>query len=122
MPRLIQAPTTFKAPGNKPKMIDEYVGCVSTETEDVSVAHMQSPAGWAEPGQVPEFDEYTVVLRGMLRVAHRDGVLDVHAGQGVIAYRGEWVQYSSPGAEGAEYIAVCVPAFTNETVHRDRED
>jgi mannose-6-phosphate isomerase-like protein (cupin superfamily) len=122
MPKLIQAPTTFKAPGTKPKMIDEYVGRVSTKTETASIAHMLSPAGWSEPGQTPEFDEYTVVIRGMLRVTHTDGVLDVNAGQAVITHRGEWIQYSSPGAEGAEYFAICIPAFSQETVHRDPED
>jgi len=122
MPKLVQAPTTFKAPGAKPKMIDEYVGRVSTKTEAASIAHMLSPAGWGEPGQTPEFDEYTVVIRGMLRVTHADGVLDVHAGQAVITYAGEWIQYSTPGAEGAEYFAICIPAFSQETVHRDPED
>jgi mannose-6-phosphate isomerase-like protein (cupin superfamily) len=122
MPKLIQTPTQFKAPGTKPKLIDEYVGQVSSQTEELSIAHMLSPVGWGEPGQTPEFDEYTVVLKGMLRVEHKQGFLDVHAGQAVIAYRGEWVRYSSPGAEGAEYIAICVPAFSRDTVHRDAED
>jgi mannose-6-phosphate isomerase-like protein (cupin superfamily) len=107
------------AAGNKPKAIDEYVGRVNSGSDGVSIAHMRSPAGWVEPGQTPEFDEYTLVLRGMLRVAHAGGTIDVQAGQAVIARRGEWVQYSSPGAEGAEYVAVCMPAFSPATVHRD---
>ena len=119
MPVHIVAPTRIVAAGNKPKDIAEYVGRVNSNTAGVSVAHMRSPAGWVEPGQTPEFDEYTVVLRGMLRVTHRDGTFDVHAGQAVIAQQGEWVQYSSPGADGAEYVAVCVPAFAPTTVHRD---
>ena len=119
MPVHIAAPARIEAAGNLPKVIEEYVGRVTSRTEAVSIAHMRSPSGWVEPGQTPEFDEYTVVLRGMLRVAHAGGVLDVHAGQAVIARRGEWVQYSSPGADGAEYVAVCVPAFSPETVHRD---
>lgn len=109
----------IQAAGNKPKLIDEYVGRVNSRTEGVSVAHMRSPGGWQEPGQTPEFDEFTVVLRGMLRVEHRDGALDVRTGQSVIAHRGEWVRYSTPEAEGAEYIAVCLPAFSPATVHRD---
>jgi len=119
MPELIAAPTRIVAAGNKPKAIDEYVGRVNSRTEAVSIAHMRSPAGWVEPGQTPEFDEYTVVLRGMLRVRHRGGTLDVRAGQAVVARRGEWVQYSSPEPDGAEYVAVCVPAFSPDTVHRD---
>jgi ethanolamine utilization protein EutQ (cupin superfamily) len=119
MPTLIAHPTRIAAAGNRPKLIDEYVGRVSSRTDGVSVAHMRSPSGWVEPGQTPAFDEYTLVLRGMLRVAHRDGALDVHAGQAVIAHRGEWVQYSTPGPDGAEYVAVCVPAFAPDTVHRD---
>lgn len=119
MPTLIEKATRITAAGNKPKLIDEYVGRVNSKTEAVSVAHMRSPAEWVEPGQRPDFDEYTVVLRGTLHVTHTGGELDVHAGQGVIAHAGEWVQYSTPGAEGAEYIAVCLPAFSMETVHRD---
>jgi mannose-6-phosphate isomerase-like protein (cupin superfamily) len=119
MPELIASPTRIVAAGNKPKAIDEYVGRVNSRTEAVSVAHMRSPAGWVEPGQTPAFDEYTVVLRGMLRVRHAAGVIDVRAGQAVIARRGEWVEYSSPEADGAEYVAVCLPAFSPETVHRD---
>lgn len=119
MPVLIEKPTRIVAAGNKPKDIDEYVGRVNSQTSAVSIAHMRSPSGWVEPGQTPAFDEYTVVLRGMLRVAHRDGTMDVQAGQAVIARAGEWVRYSSPGADGAEYIAVCVPAFSPDTVRRD---
>ncbi len=119
MPVHIAAPTRVVAAGNKPKAIDEYVGRVNSGSDGVSIAHMRSPAGWVEPGQTPEFDEYTLVLRGMLRVAHAGGTIDVQAGQAVIARRGEWVQYSSPGAEGAEYVAVCMPAFSPATVHRD---
>ncbi len=119
MPILINKPTRVTAAGNKPKLIDEYIGRVNTGSTSVSVAHMQSPSGWAEPGQRPEFDEYTVVLQGMLRVRHASGQMDVQAGQAVVVRAGEWVQYSTPGAEGAEYIAVCIPAFAMETVHRD---
>ena len=118
-PILIPRATRIVAAGNKPKDIDEYVGRVNSGTTNASVAHMRSPSGWVEPGQTPEFDEYTVVLRGMLRVEHRDGVLEVHAGQAVIAPGGTWVRYSSPGPDGAEYVAVCVPAFAPDTVHRD---
>ena len=122
MPQLIQAPTTVQAAGTKPKRIDEYVGRLNTRTETASVAHMRSPAGWSEPGQTPEFDEYTVVLRGALRVETRGGIHIVNAGQAVITHRGEWIRYSTPGAEGAEYFAICIPAFSLETVHRDPED
>jgi mannose-6-phosphate isomerase-like protein (cupin superfamily) len=116
---MIPSPSRITAAGNKPKLIDEYVGRVNTGTQDVSVAHMRSPGGWVEPGQRPEFDEFTVVLRGALQVEHEGGVMEVRAGQGVIAHRGEWVRYSTPGEEGAEYIAVCLPAFSMETVRRD---
>jgi len=119
MPEHITQPTRIVAAGNKPKLIDEYVGRVNSRTGAVSVAHMRSPSGWIEPGQTPEFDEYTVVLKGMLRVEHAGGVIEVRAGQAVIARRGEWVRYGSPGSEGAEYVAVCLPAFSPETVHRD---
>jgi mannose-6-phosphate isomerase-like protein (cupin superfamily) len=119
MPELIAAPTRIVAAGNKPKAIDEYVGRVNSGTDAVSIAHMRSPAGWVEPGQTPDFDEYTLVLRGMLRVRHAGGVIDVRAGEAVVARRGEWVQYSSPEPDGAEYVAVCVPAFSPDTVHRD---
>ena len=115
MPRLIASPTHIPVPGNK--LVDEYIGCVKSGDARVSIAHMRSPAGWSEPGQRPDFDEYTVVLKGALRVEFDGGVLDVSAGKAVIAERGEWVRYSTPG--GAEYVAVCVPAFTLETVHRD---
>ena len=119
MPTRIVAPTRIEAAGNKPKRIDEYIGRVNSGTDAVSVAHMRSPGGWQEPGQTPEFDEYTVVLKGMLRVEHREGAIEVRAGQAVIAHRGEWVRYGTPEPEGAEYIAVCVPAFSPRTVHRD---
>src|SRR5688500_9597497 len=119
MAKLIPQPAIVKAAGNKPKIIEEYVGVVNSGTEAVSVARMQSPGGWVEPGQTPQFDEYTVVLRGTLRVTTREGSLDVSAGQGVILHKGEWVQYSTPGDDGAEYIAVCLPAFSMDTVHRD---
>jgi mannose-6-phosphate isomerase-like protein (cupin superfamily) len=119
MPTLISEPTRVAAAGNKPKLIDEYVGRVNSATPALSVAHMRSPGGWIEPGQTPEFDEFTVVLHGTLRVECRDGTMDVNAGQAVIAHRGEWVRYSTPGDNGAEYIAVCLPAFSMETVRRD---
>jgi mannose-6-phosphate isomerase-like protein (cupin superfamily) len=115
----IDGPARIQAAGNKPKIIEEFIGRVRSGTEAVSVARMTSPGGWVEPGQTPEFDEYSIVLRGLLRVTTRDGVLDVRAGQGVHAPRGEWVQYSTPEADGAEYVAVCVPAFSPETVRRD---
>jgi len=121
VPTRIPAPTRVEAAGNKPKLIDEYVGRVNSGTTALSVAHMRSPGGWQEPGQSPEFDEFTVVLRGTLRVEHREGAMDIGAGQAVIAHAGEWVRYSTPGAEGAEYIAVCMPAFSMQTVHRDEE-
>ena len=119
MPELIPTPTRIVAAGNKPKAIDEYVGRVNSRSTALSIAHMRSPAGWEEPGQRPEFDEYTLVLKGMLRVSHESGSLDVRAGQAVLARAGEWVRYGSPEAGGAEYIAVCLPAFSPDTVHRD---
>lgn len=119
MPTLVTDASVIEAAGNRPKIIEEYIGRVNSGTADVSVARMRSPGGWEEPGQTPEFDEYTVVLRGMLRVKTESGVFDVKAGQAIITQRGEWVQYSTPGEEGAEYIAVCVPAFSLESVHRD---
>jgi mannose-6-phosphate isomerase-like protein (cupin superfamily) len=119
MPTHITCPTRIEAAGNKPKIIDEYIGNINSRLETLSIAHMKSPAGWLEPGQTPEFDEYTVVLKGMLRVAYRGGHIDVYAGQAIIAHFGEWVQYSTPGDDGAEYIAVCLPAFSPATVHRD---
>jgi ethanolamine utilization protein EutQ len=120
MPTLVAEPTRIAAAGTKPKLIDEFVGRVNTETPEVSVAHMHSPQGWEEPGQAPEFDEFTLVLKGVLRVNHRDGEMEVRAGQAVIAHRGEWVRYSTPAEGGAEYIAICLPAFSMETVHRDQ--
>ncbi|ATB32284.1 cupin domain-containing protein [Melittangium boletus] len=119
MPRLIPHPTRVEAAGNKPKLIDEYIGRVNSKEAGLSVAHMRSPGGWVEPGQTPEFQEMTVVLKGVLRVESREGVLDVHAGQAVVTQPGEWVRYSTPGEEGAEYISVCLPAFSPDTVHRD---
>jgi ethanolamine utilization protein EutQ len=118
-PTLISQPTRITAAGNKPKLIDEYIGRVNSRDSAVSVAHMRSPQGWTEPGQTPQFDEFTVVLKGTLRVKSREVEVDVHAGQAVVAHAGEWVQYSTPNVEGAEYIAVCVPAFSMKTVHRD---
>jgi len=119
VPTHITHPSRAPAAGSKPKIIDEFVGRVNTDTDVLSIAHMNSPAGWIEPGQTPEFDEFTLVLRGTLRVDHRDGAIEVNAGEAVIVHRGEWVQYSSPHAAGAEYIAVCVPAFAPQLVHRD---
>ena len=119
MPELIAKPTVIEAAGNMPKRIEEYAGRVNSGHLNVSIARMQSPQGWEEPGQRPEFEEITVVLNGMLRVEYNGGVLDVHAGQAVVARAGEWVRYSSPEAGGAEYIAVCLPAFSPDTVHRD---
>jgi ethanolamine utilization protein EutQ (cupin superfamily) len=117
MPTLVKKPTVIPAAGTPPKIIEEFVGRVNSNTSGVSIARMTSPAGWVEPGQRPDFDEYTIVLRGKLRVASASGALDVAAGQAVIVPRGEWVQYSTP--EGAEYLAVCLPAFSPDTVHRD---
>jgi mannose-6-phosphate isomerase-like protein (cupin superfamily) len=117
MPKLIAGPTVVEAAGNLPKRIEEFVGRVNTGTEGVSIARMTSPAGWVEPGQTPGFDEYTLVLSGAVRVESREGTFDVAAGQAVIARAGEWVRYSTPG--GAEYVAVCLPAFSAETVRRD---
>lgn len=119
MPTLINQPTQIKAVGNKPKIIQEFIGRVNSKTSALSIAKMQSPSGWVEPGQTPEFDEYTVVLKGALKVTAKSGVVEVNAGQAVITHAGEWVQYSTPGPEGAEYIAVCLPAFSPDTVHRD---
>lgn len=119
MPTLIAAPAVVAAAGTKPKKIEEYAGRVNSGHANVSVARMTSPPGWEEPGQRPEFEEITVVLRGLLRVEHAGGVLDVRAGQAVVTEPGEWVRYSTPGADGAEYVAVCVPAFSPGTVHRD---
>ncbi len=119
MPKHIARPTVIEAVGNKPKKIEEFVGRVNSGDDGVSVARMRSPSGWVEPGQRPEFDEYTLVLAGMLRVEHEDGVVDVAAGEAVITRRGEWVRYSTPGPDGAEYVAICLPAFSPDTVHRD---
>jgi ethanolamine utilization protein EutQ (cupin superfamily) len=119
MVKLIERPTRVKAAGSKPKLIEEFIGLVNSNTGHVSVARMQSPAGWVEPGQTPEFDEYTLVLRGVLHVETKERTVQVQPGQAVIAPRDEWVRYSTPGVEGAEYIAVCLPAFSPRTVHRD---
>lgn len=121
MPRLIANPTVIKAAGNKPKIIQEHIGLVNSKTPELSIAHMKSPGGWVEPGQTPEFDEYTLVLKGTLQVATKRETLQVSAGQAIITEAGEWVQYSTPGQEGAEYIAVCLPAFSPASVHRDAE-
>jgi ethanolamine utilization protein EutQ len=120
MPTLVAEPTRIAAAGTKPKLIDEFIGRVNTKTAGVSVAHMRSPQGWEEPGQTPEFEEFTLVLKGLLRVKHTAGEIDVVAGQAVIAHGGEWIQYSTPADGGAEYLAICLPAFSMETVHRDR--
>lgn len=119
MPRIIEQPTRITAAGNKPKSIEEFIGRVNSQHDQLSVARMKSPSGWVEPGQRPEFLEVSVVLSGMLRVEHEGGVLDVCAGQAVVSDPGEWVRYSTPEADGAEYIAVCLPAFAPSTVHRD---
>jgi mannose-6-phosphate isomerase-like protein (cupin superfamily) len=119
MPKLINAPSVIRAAGNKPKQIEEFAGRVNSGHSGVSVARMVSPEGWREPGQRPEFEEITVVLRGVVRVEYEGGSLDVRAGQAVVARPGEWIRYSSPAPGGAEYIAVCTPAFSPETVHRD---
>ena len=121
-PTLIEKPARVAAAGTKPKLIDEYIGRVNSDTQTLSIAQMRSPSGWTEPGQTPDFDEYTLVLKGMLRVEFQGGALDVQAGQAVIAYKGEWVRYSTPDPEGAEYIAVCSPAFTLDGVHRDSSE
>ena len=119
MPRLIQSPTIVQAAGTPPKRIEEYAGRVNSGHSTVSVARMVSPEGWIEPGQRPQFEEITVVLRGMVRVEHEGGAMEVRAGQAVVTAPGEWVRYSTPNPEGAEYIAVCLPAFSPSTVHRD---
>ncbi len=119
MPRLIESPAVVPAAGNPPKRIEEYAGRVNTGHDDLSVARMVSPEGWVEPGQRPEFRELTVVLRGLLRVEHEAGAIDVRAGQAIVAEPGEWIRYSSPESGGAEYVAICVPAFSSDTVHRD---
>jgi quercetin dioxygenase-like cupin family protein len=119
MARVISKPTVIPAAGEPPKIIEEFIGRVNSGTSALSIAKMTSPAGWSEPGQTPEFDEYTIVLRGELQVETREALHQVSAGQAIISSRGEWVRYSTPGAEGAEYIAVCLPAFSPATVHRD---
>ena len=119
MPKKLEGPTIIQAAGNKIKIIEEYIGRVNSETDALSVARMKSPSGWEEPGQSPEFDEYTIVLSGMLRVETRTKTLEINAGEAVIVRANEWIRYSTPGKDGAEYIAVCVPAFSPDTVHRD---
>ena len=119
MSRLIRQPTRIEAAGNPPKSIEEFVGRVNSKTEQLSIARMRSPSGWSEPGQTPEFDEYTVVLAGTLHVKLKSQEFDVAAGQAIVIDSGEWVQYSTPGPQGAEYIAVCLPAFSPHNVHRD---
>jgi mannose-6-phosphate isomerase-like protein (cupin superfamily) len=118
LPTFIQNPTRIQAAGNLPKLIDEYVGRVNTREQRLSIAHMRSPAGWTEPAQTPEFEEFTIVIKGCLRVSHQQGILDVAAGQAVIAHPGEWIQYSTP-EQDTEYIAICLPAFSPDTVHRE---
>jgi hypothetical protein len=119
MPRIFEQPTRITAAGNKPKSIEEFIGRVNSQHDQLSVARMKSPSGWVEPGQRPEFLEVSVVIAGMLRVEHESGVLEVRAGQALVCDPGEWVRYSTPEADGAEYIAVCLPAFAPSTVHRD---
>ena len=121
MPTLIEQTTVIEAAGNKPKIIKEFIGRVNSGSSEVSIAHMKSPSGWEEPRQTPEFDEYTIVLAGVLQVEHETGVTEVSAGQAIIAHRGEAVRYSTPGPDGAEYVAVCLPAFSPDTVHRDAD-
>ncbi len=119
MPVKITSPSIITSAGNKPKKIEEFIGRVNSKTDSVSIAKMTSPSGWVEPGQCPEFDEYTVVLKGMLRVKTEKEIIDVKAGEAIITKKGEWVQYSTPEPEGAEYIAICIPAFSPDIVHRD---
>jgi mannose-6-phosphate isomerase-like protein (cupin superfamily) len=116
----IEKPSVIKAVGNKPKIIEEFIGRVNSQTDELSIARMKSPSGWEEPGQRPEFNEYTIVLKGMLRVKTNSEIVDIREGEAVIAHAGEWVQYSTPGPIGAEYIAVCLPAFSPDKVHRDK--
>ncbi len=118
--RLIETPSVITAAGTPPKLVAEYVGRLNTGGSELSIAHMTSPSGWQEPGQTPDFDEYTVVLRGILRVETRTVGMEVRAGEAIVAPKGEWVQYSTPGEGGAEYVAICLPAFSPDTVHRDR--
>jgi len=119
LPDYIKSSSVIKSAGNKPKIIDEFIGRVNSKSTEVSIAKMKIPEGWSEPGQTPDFDEYTVVLTGMLRVTTKDAVYNVKAGEAIITYKGEWIQYSTPESGGAEYIAVCLPAFAPDTVHRD---
>lgn len=119
MPRLITAPSCIKAVGNKPKQIQEFVGRANSNDSDISIARMISPQGWKEPGQRPEFQEITLVLRGTLCAEHEGGLSEVHAGQAIVVDGGEWIRYSTPGEDGAEYVAICLPAFSQDTVHRD---
>jgi quercetin dioxygenase-like cupin family protein len=119
MPTLVTSPTIIESAGNKPKIIREFIGRVNSSNQQISIAKMTSPAGWEEPGQTPEFDEYTLVLKGMLRVETKENVFNVNAGQAIITHAFEWIKYSTPNPEGAEYVAVCLPAFSPETVHRD---
>ena len=119
MPRLIESPTVIESAGTKPKLIEEFVGRVNSGNEGISVARMKSPGGWVEPGQTPEFEEITVVLAGLLRVEHKAGILDVRPGQAIVTAPGEWVRYSTPEPEGAQYVAICLPAFSMDNVHRD---
>ena len=119
MPTFIETPSIVTAAGNPPKLIEEFIGRVNSKTEQISIARMKSPSGWKEPGQTPGFDEYTVVLKGVLNVKTKDSLFKVGPGQAIITYKGEWVQYDTPGPEGAEYIAVCIPAFSPDIVHRD---
>jgi mannose-6-phosphate isomerase-like protein (cupin superfamily) len=121
MPSIIPSPFIIKAAGNKPKVIEEFIGRVNNGTNNISIARMKSPGGWTEPGQTPGFDEYTIVLQGLLRIATKSGIFDVTAGQAFIANSGEWIQYSTPEINGAEYISVCIPAFSPEIVNRDEE-
>ncbi len=119
MPRFIKSPTIIKAAGNKPKIIEEFIGRVNSSESKVSIARMRSPVGWEEPGQTPEFSEFTIVLSGTVRVKSKEGLVDIKSGGAIVVQKGEWVQYSTPEANGAEYISVCVPAFSPSTVHRD---
>ena len=121
MPKHIKHPTIITSAGNMPKQIEEFIGNVNSGTENVSIARMKSPGGWVEPGQTPEFDEYTIVLKGQLKVKTKDNEYTVEAGQAIIAHKGEWLQYSTPDPGGAEYIAVCLPGFTPDSVHRDEK-
>ncbi len=118
-PKHIKHPSIIKAAGNKPKIIEEFIGRVNSDNSAISIAKMTSPSGWVEPGQQPEFDEYTIVLEGMLRVTSREGFIDINAGEAVHVPKGEWIQYSTPGQDGAQYLAICLPAFSLESVHRD---